>query len=88
MNEILAAWGAVLENFVWTEVEMEDVMPEVSRLMAHGLASYDAVHAATAIWAGNGRLVTIDAGFASVPEADLELYVDSSRLGSCRSRRS
>lgn len=86
--DITSAWDAVLENFVWTEVEIVDVMSSVAGFMEHGLASYDAVHAATAATSDPPRVVTIDAGFAAVPESELKLYVDSSRLQSCRSRRS
>jgi hypothetical protein len=35
-----------------------------------GLASYDAVHAATAEQYGDGRIVTTDPAFASVPRLD------------------
>jgi predicted nucleic acid-binding protein len=86
---VLEAWEAALESFVWTEVGIEDVVGEVDRLMArYGLASYDAIHAATAIARGIPRIVTLDAGFAAVPAAELSIYVDRSRLASCRSRRS
>ena len=87
VDEVAVAWDAVLESFVWTEVDIADVIGDVSRLMAHGVASYDAVHAATAIAGGVDCLVTTDAGFAVIPEADLQLYVDGSRVRSCRDRR-
>jgi predicted nucleic acid-binding protein len=87
-SEILLAWETALESFVWAEVGIDDVDADVLRLMGrYGLASYDAVHAATANVTGVGALVTTDAGFAHVPETELILYVDSSRVRSCRDRR-
>lgn len=53
----------------------------------YGIASYDAIHAATAIESDTQILVTIDAGFGSLPEEQIELYVDASRVSSCRRRR-
>jgi predicted nucleic acid-binding protein len=88
MEEANSAWGEVLESFVWTEVEVGDVVPRIDRFMSsHGLASYDAVHAATAEATGVSRIVTIDAGFAAVPESELTIYTDGTRVASCRSRR-
>jgi len=52
-------------------------------MAAHGLASYDAVHAATALEAGVTAIVTTDAGFASLPKR-IVLYVDASRVTACR----
>jgi len=53
----------------------------------HGLASYDAVHAATAIAAGSEAIVTTDTGFALLPSTELAIYADGSRLAACRAKR-
>ena len=70
-------------------VEVHEIIGAVPALMAdHGLSSYDAVHAASAIESGVGAIVTLDVGFASVPERALCLYVDASRVTRCRQIRS
>ena len=53
-------------------------------MLDYGLASYDAVHAATAIAAGAEAIVTTDTGFALLPPALLSIYTDRSRVGACR----
>jgi predicted nucleic acid-binding protein len=58
-----------------------------SFMTSYGLASYDAVHAASAVAAGADAIVTIDTGFALLPSALLTVYTDRSRLASCRSKR-
>jgi hypothetical protein len=51
-------------------------------MAAHGLASYDAVHAARAIATGAEGIATIDTGFA-LPSANLlAIHTDRSRLAS------
>ena len=69
-------------------IELEEVSGQVLSAMTQwGLASYDAAHAATAIYVQADAIVTTDAGFGSVPEAALCIYTDSSRLRRCRRRR-
>jgi predicted nucleic acid-binding protein len=53
----------------------------------YGIASYDAIHAASAIAAGAEAIVTTDTGFALLPASRLTLYTDRSRVASCRSKR-
>ena len=53
----------------------------------HGLASYDAIHVATALESGVAAVVTTDTDFARVPERDLAIYVDASRVARCRQLR-
>jgi predicted nucleic acid-binding protein len=53
----------------------------------YGLASYDAVHAASAVAASAKAIVTIDTGFAYLPSSLLTVYTDRSRLAACRSKR-
>jgi hypothetical protein len=52
----------------------------------YGLASYDAVHAASAIAAGAEAIVTTDTGFARLPWFLLAMYTDRSRVPSARGR--
>lgn len=52
-----------------------------------GLASYDAIHAATAEYT-SGVIITTDTSFASLPQSRLTVYVDRGRLAVCRQRRS
>jgi len=58
-----------------------------SFMTGYGLASYDAVHAASAVAAGAGAIVTLDTGFALLPASLLAVYTDRSRLASCRRKR-
>jgi predicted nucleic acid-binding protein len=53
----------------------------------YGLASYDAVHAASAIAASAETIVTTDTGFALLPGSLLAIHTDRSRLTSCRDKR-
>lgn len=50
------------------------------------IRSYDAAHAASALLV-DAPLVCRDVGFADVPADLLTLITDSTRVGSCRSRR-
>ena len=56
-------------------------------MLAYGLASYDAVHAATAIAAGADSIATTDTSFALLPASMLTVYTDRTRLTNCRSKR-
>lgn len=56
-------------------------------MIDYGLASYDSVHAASAIMAGANAIVTTDTGFALIPTPMLTIYTDRSRLATCRSKR-
>jgi predicted nucleic acid-binding protein len=58
-----------------------------SLMTSYGLASYDAIHAASAIAANAEAIVTLDTGFALLPHSLLTLYTDRSRVASCRSKR-
>ena len=53
----------------------------------YGLASYDAVHAATAIAAGADAIVTLDTGFALLPARLMPIFTDRSRLAASRAKR-
>jgi predicted nucleic acid-binding protein len=56
-------------------------------MAGYGLASYDAIHAASAVAAGAEAIVTLDTGFALLPASLLTIYTDRSRLASCRTKR-
>jgi predicted nucleic acid-binding protein len=88
LDEAADAWNAVADSLGATCVDVGDVGAAARGLMgSHGLGSYDAVHVAAAFQFGVRDLVTVDAGFAHVPEALLTLWVDRSRVGACRRRR-
>jgi predicted nucleic acid-binding protein len=87
-NDVMRAWRDVLAVVPHECVEVDEVIDQVGALMTtHGLQSYDAVHIATALRSGVKTVVTLDAGFASVPQSVADLYVDASRLAPCRRRR-
>ncbi len=87
-KDLLGAWADTLRFVPHLCIELEEVSADVPALMtAYGLGSYDAAHAATAIYTEVQGLVTTDAGFGAVPEDLLRLYVDDSRVRSCRRRR-
>lgn len=85
---LLTSWQEVIATRPSLCVELGEVSADVPEAMRKwGLASYDAVHALTAIYAGSSNLVTLDAGFGRVPDKDLTLFVDSTRVKACRRRR-
>ena len=64
------------------------IAEDASALMAdYGLASYDAVHAASAIAARAEAIATTDTGFALLPASLLRVYTDRSRVTACRALR-
>lgn len=88
LEQATQAWAAVLDAMPHMSLELGEVVHRVPGLMAtYGLASYDAIHVATAIEAGVEHVVTTDVGFARVPERELTLYVDASRVARCRQVR-
>jgi len=87
-KDLLSSWRDIVSLNPSLCVELEEVSDDVpTALQKWGLASYDAVHALTAIYAGSPQLITVDAGFGWVPEKQLSLFVDSSRVAACRRRR-
>lgn len=87
-QELLVSWNELLDSLPHLCIELEEVSAAVPALMTeHGLASMDAAHAATADYVGAEGLVTTDAGFGHVPAERLRLYVDATRVRSCRQRR-
>jgi predicted nucleic acid-binding protein len=86
-EEVETTWREVLAALDAVSVDLEDVAAWVPQMMARGVSSYDAVHAATAIYVGVRPLVTLDYHFSLVPEATLELLVPRNRVRACRDRR-
>jgi predicted nucleic acid-binding protein len=88
LTQIMDSWAAVLAVVPSAHVAVEEARHLVPGLMSdYGLASYDALHVGSAIEAAVTAVVTTDAGFAAAPASLVELYVDSSRVASCRRRR-
>lgn len=87
MKNFSASWMDIVDTRPSLCIEVEEVAGEVPDAMHDwGLGSYDAVHAATAIYAATS-LIALDAGFGAVPERQLTIYTDTSRVSSCRRRR-
>jgi predicted nucleic acid-binding protein len=64
-----------------------DALLELELWRAHGLQSYDAVHAATLLTSGVTDMVTRDAGFAVLMPEDATLHTTRRRLSRTRARR-
>lgn len=87
-QDLLDAWDDTIRFVPHLCIELDEVADDVPALMtAHSLQSYDAAHVATALYTDVEGLVTTDTGFANVPERQLQLYVDDTRVRSCRRRR-
>lgn len=87
-EDLLGSWRDVRESIPSLCIELQEVADGVPAVMGErGLASYDAVHALTAIYSSNGNIATIDSGFGLVPASELKIFIDQSRLGACRRHR-
>lgn len=87
-KDLLVSWGEIIATRPSICIELHEVSAQVPDAMTKwGLASYDAVHAVTAIYAGSPNMLTLDAGFSSVSARQLAIFVDRSRVRSCRNRR-
>lgn len=88
LAEVQEAWDRTLAAFSFVRIELHEVVDSVPALMrAYGLQSYDAVHAASALYAGVGTMVTLDAHFAVLPAADITIITSSGRVPVFRQRR-
>jgi predicted nucleic acid-binding protein len=88
LGEVAARSELLLSSLDRISIPLGRVGPAAAALMTdYGLASYDAVHAATAVAAGAEAIVTLDTGFALLPARLLPIYTDRSRLASCRTKR-
>jgi predicted nucleic acid-binding protein len=88
LNDAISRYEKLLLGVDHFAVPLGDVESAARSLMTkYGIASYDAVHAASAIAAGAEAIVTIDTAFALLPPLLLTVYTDRSRLAACRSKR-
>jgi predicted nucleic acid-binding protein len=88
LDDAISRYETLLLRVDHFPVPVGDTAGAARSLMAdYGLASYDAVHAASAAAAGAEAIVTLDTGFALLPQSLLTIYTDRSRLVSCRSKR-
>ena len=86
--DVTARYRQLVAAVRYVPVPLGRISDQAATLMAdHGLASYDAVHAATAIAAGCEAIVTTDTGFGLLPSSTLVIYTDRSRVASARNKR-
>jgi predicted nucleic acid-binding protein len=88
LNHTVMSYEALLSPVNHLPIPVRRVTADARVLMTDfGIASYDAVHAASAIAAGAEAIVTLDTGFALLPSTQLAIYTDRSRVTSCRNKR-
>jgi predicted nucleic acid-binding protein len=88
LADVRSRYELLLASAEYVDVALGSIAEDVPVLMAEfGLASYDAVHAASAIAAGAEAIATTDTGFAALPASLLAIYTDRSRLTACRGLR-
>lgn len=86
--DVNTRYEALLSSVDHVSVPLASVADAAMGIMArYGLASYDAVHAASAIAVGAEAIVTKDTDFAFLPSSLLAVYTDRSRLAACRAKR-
>lgn len=86
-RELAEAWQETREALRWASIGVGEVAEWVPVMMSFGLASNDAVHAATAAYADVSAMATLDFGFVRVPKEFLTLYVPAERVTACRAER-
>jgi predicted nucleic acid-binding protein len=87
-EQTMELWRLLLDSFDHLLVEVDEVAGRVEPMMSdYGLASYDAVHAATAELYGTEAVVTADTDFARVPESVFTVLIDSAHVAQCRQVR-
>lgn len=88
LNDAIARYQTLFTFADHLSLPLADAADAARSLMtSYGLASYDAVHAASAIATKAKAIVTLDTGFARLPSSLLGVYTDRSRLSSCRGKR-
>lgn len=84
----MASWDQLLLSLSHGVIELDEVSHDVPTLMkSYGLASFDAVHVATAGLLGVGDIVALDRDFSVVPASELRILTIRSYVGPYRSRR-
>jgi predicted nucleic acid-binding protein len=75
MTGVRDAWREVLGFLDHSRIAVDDVTADVPCLMSrYGLASYDAVHAATALQPEPVGIVTTDVGFCALPTTSATIF--------------
>jgi predicted nucleic acid-binding protein len=88
LNDTISRYDELLGTLGHFPISLGRVIRSPISLMTdYGIASYDAVHAASALAASAEAIVTLDTGFALLPPSMLTIYTDRSRVASCRSKR-
>ena len=88
LADAISRYETLLSTTDHIPIPLADAERAARELMgSYGLASYDAIHAASALAAGAEAIVTLDTGFALLPISVLTVYTDRSRLASCRAKR-
>jgi predicted nucleic acid-binding protein len=88
LNDTISRYETLLLSLDHFPVPLADTANVARNFMtSYGIASYDAVHAASAIAADAEAIVTLDTGFGLLPASVLTVYTDRSRLASCRKKR-
>jgi len=88
LNDTISRYETLLLSLDHFSVPLADTANVARNFMtSYGIASYDAVHAASAIAADAEAIVTLDTGFGLLPASVLTVYTDRSRLASCRKKR-
>jgi predicted nucleic acid-binding protein len=88
LDEVAVRYELLVSAVPHIDVPVGRISTAAANVMAdHGLASYDAVHAATAIATGCSAMVTTDTSFALLPASKLAIYTDRSRVASARDKR-
>ncbi len=81
LSQTIARYDALLFSVNHLPIPVRRVTVQARALMNdYGLASYDAIHAASAIAAGAKAIVTLDTGFGLLPASLLTVYTDRSRV--------
>ena len=86
-RQLEGAWHETLGVLDWVSVQVGEVSAWVPTMMGYGLASNDAIHAATAAHADVRAMATLDFDYVRVPAKELTLYVRPDRVAASREER-
>jgi predicted nucleic acid-binding protein len=88
LDDVHARYRLLLDAVTEAPIPLAPVAGSAARLMTdYGVASYDAVHTATAIAGGAEAIVTTDTGFGVLPPSLLAIYTDRGDVTACRALR-